>query len=139
MKEILVEMKFKTGDKYVHPTLGAGTLVLVGECRIHSGAGTPMFAAAIFEPETLDKSAEAVVIKNHLAELTVTVVTLRNNENINSDSNTFTEVVGGCRDNFSKDQAIQAVLGFAQDWANSLRNDNPELEFSIFDSAGNCY
>jgi hypothetical protein len=56
--------------------------------------------------------------------------------NVESDSNTFSEIIGGCNDT-TKAQATAAVIESAKAWANRMRAEGHEI--SVWDEAGNQY
>lgn len=55
---------------------------------------------------------------------------------VESDSNTFSEIIGG-RNDTTKAQAIAAVIESAKVWANGMRAEGHDL--SVWDEAGNHY
>ena len=56
--------------------------------------------------------------------------------NVESDSNTFSELIGGRHDT-TKEQAIAAVIDSAKSWANNLRAEGHSV--AVWDEVGNHY
>ena len=75
---------------------------------------------------------EAVRIEGNQVELVVHYCIA----NLESDSNRFSEVIGGRYDT-TKDEAIAAVVGSAKAWATGLRADGHDV--CVWDDAGNFY
>ena len=82
----------------------------------------------------------AVVVEDRRASLTVSYSVRRKADgaDLESDSNSFSEIIGG-REDLTEAQAVAAVVECAQGWANNFRAEHPDLDLGVWDSTGNCY
>lgn len=80
-----------------------------------------------------NQSKAAVKVEGNRVSLEVTYCI----PNVDSGSNSFSEVIGGSREPLTEEQAINEVIESAKCWASGFRQEHPEV--SVFDEAGNNY
>ena len=82
--------------------------------------------------DKLKRKDQSVIIDGHEVKLTVTYCV----PNVDSNTNTFSEFIGGRYDT-SKDDAISMVISSANAFADQMRSSYPEI--SVWDDSGNSY
>lgn len=85
--------------------------------------------------KTNETKAAAVKVDGRLARLEITYKWRMDGQEY-SDSNAFTEIVGG-RDDFTESQARRLCVKAAAAWVGGMRGEGYDV--SAFDDFGNCY